>query len=229
MCVDRFSRIHRAQRVSQSAVHRVLRIRYGLRAVWVNRCWKRLRQGASALLAVAVLLGCTACTQQGMAVGDTQSKEPTVAHEGIQPTDMVVGVIGSSDTAADRLVLDSLASVRMQAPYVSTSEVNDPVEAAQQGVIDMTERMVGVIMISGIDVTDDVASDWAEALRAPREAGIPVVLLSPSKVPDDQTLYAATFTVDNHSEHAVPINTALANIINDKPHRRDMTVTTIVS
>lgn len=183
----------------------------------------------AALLAICGVLATASCTPHWAAVGDTQDHQPAIAHAGIQRADMLISVIGSADVDRDRLVLTAFATAKLHASYVSTSEVNNPVTAAQQGVIDMTNQQVHVIIISGIDVTDNTADSWAQTLQAPREAGIPVVLLEPQKAPQNKQLYAAVFTINDRAMDATPIDQAIDAVINDEPHERDMMVTTNVA
>ena len=132
---------------------------------------------------------------QGKAVGDTQESEPEIAHEGVQRQDIVVGVIGSVDTGLDSDVLNAFNKAGLKAPYVSTSMVDDPDAAAQHGVRSMVARKVSVIMIDGIAVNEKNAEDWDAALQSARKAGVPVILLDPVAPPDDDTLFAVTFTL----------------------------------
>ncbi|WP_164514676.1 sugar ABC transporter substrate-binding protein [Bifidobacterium goeldii] len=183
----------------------------------------------AALLAVCAVFTTASCTPNGAAVGDTQDHQPAIAHAGIQRADMLISLIGSTDVDRDRLVLTAFATAKLHASYVSTSQVSDPVTAAQQGVIDMTNQQVHVIIISGIDVTDNTADSWAQTLEAPREAGIPVVLLEPQTAPQNTQLYAAVFTINDRATDATPIDQAIDAVINDEPHERDMMVTTNVA
>lgn len=50
---------------------------------------------------MAAVLSLAACTPAGRAVGDTQDSMPEVAHDSTHPTDVTVGFVGSTDTAAD--------------------------------------------------------------------------------------------------------------------------------
>ncbi|KAB7791383.1 type 1 periplasmic-binding domain-containing protein [Bifidobacterium leontopitheci] len=188
-----------------------------------------MRRIAAILCTLAAVSSLAGCVPQGKAVGDTQEREPAVAHEGIEQPDMIIGVIGSKDTDVDALVLDAFHDADLQAPYISTNAVTDPVKAACQGVETMTVRKVSVIMVSGIDVTDADRDDWDMALTGAREAGIPVVLLNPVHPPIDDTLFAATFVINDRDAEATPLNEAIATIIDDKPHPRQVTVSTIVS
>lgn len=188
-----------------------------------------MRRISAVLCAVFVVCSLAGCVPQGKAVGDTQEREPAVAHEGIEQPDMIIGVIGSRDADMDALVLDVFHAADLQAPYVSTSTVIDPIRAACQGVETMTVRKVSVIMVNDIDVTAANRDDWNTALAGAREAGIPVVLLNPVNPPDDETLFAATFIINDRATEATPLNKAIATIIDDKPHPRQIAVSTIVS
>ncbi|PLS28622.1 hypothetical protein [Bifidobacterium parmae] len=97
---------------------------------------------------------------------------------------------------------------------------------AQQGVHDMVSRVVSLIIIADIDVTAD-ADGWNSALRDARNAGIPVALLSPVHAPADERLYAATLTINDRAADATPIDDAAMTILNDEPHTRRITVSTV--
>lgn len=92
----------------------------------------------------------------------------------------------------------------------------------------MAERQVAIIVVSRLDIADDTADGWDEALDDARGAGIPVALLNPlSDLPDD-TLYAAALTINDRAADAVPIDDAVMTIIDDLPHDKDMMVGTLV-
>ena len=59
----------------------------------------------------------------------------------------------------------------------------------------MVTRKATVIMIDGIAVNEKNAEDWDAALQSARKAGVPVILLDPVAPPDDDTLFAVTFTL----------------------------------
>ena len=188
---------------------------------FLRRIWRR---GIGIACAAAAVMSLTSCVPQGKAVGDTQESEPEIAHEGVQRQDIVVGVIGSVDTGLDSDVLN--ASTRpVEAPYVSTSMVDDPDAAAQHGVRSMVTRKVSVIMIDGIAVNEKNAEDWDAALQSARKAGVPVILLDPVAPPDDDTLFAVTFTLAGRGDGVTALDDAVVTIVDDKPHPRTMNVT----
>ncbi|WP_140444235.1 MULTISPECIES: hypothetical protein [unclassified Bifidobacterium] len=184
------------------------------------------RRLAGLVACAAACLALTACTPAGKAVGDTQTKQPEVAHVGIQRNEARIALVGSPTAAADRPVLDAMGDVDIQTVYVSSKDAKDPDAVMRQGVRDMVDRVVNLIVISDLDVSVD-PSGWDDALRAAREAGIPVALLNPKRAPDDATLYAAAFVLNDRAADAVRIDDAMMTVLNDEPHERQIVVTTI--
>lgn len=189
---------------------------------FLRRMWRR---GIGIACAAAAVMSLTSCVPQGKAVGDTQESEPEIAHEGVQRQDIVVGVIGSVDTGLDSDVLNAFNKAGLKAPYVSTSMVDDPDAAAQRGVRFMVTRKASVIMIDGIAVNEKNAEDWDAALQSARKAGVPVILLDPVAPPDDDTLFAVTFTLTGKGDGVTALDDAVVTIVDDKPHPRTMNVT----
>lgn len=190
-----------------------------------------VRAAVCAVVAGAVCVTLAGCEPTGRAVGDTQDKTPSVAHVGVLRGDAVIGVIGSRDVERDKTVMNGLADGGITAAYVSVSDAADDADLdaqARQGVVDMTARVVTLIVVIGIDVSRD-ARGWDDALRGAREAGIPVALVDPVHAPSDALLYAATLTVDDDAEGAMGIDDAAATIFNDEPHSRAIVVTTRVT
>lgn len=179
-------------------------------------------------LCVAACAGLTACTPDGKAVGDTQEQDAPVAFDGLDRGDVLIGYIGSDDSDADALVLQAFDDAGLDAIYLSTAEVADPAQAAQNGVRDMAFQQASIVMIADIDVTDETLQDWDDALTEARTAGIPVVMVDPVNAPADETLFAASFVIDAQAEGATAIDDAVMTVIDDKPHERTMTVTTAV-
>ncbi|AEF26738.1 hypothetical protein BBM1605_07955 [Bifidobacterium breve MCC 1605] len=174
-----------------------------------------------------------ACTPTGRAVGDTQDSMPSVAHDSTHKTDITVGFVGSTDTAADKKAIDALADDTLNVYYASLdtsgdSETADKIAAtAQQGITDFVDRAVKIVIISGIDVTDANRDSWNQALTNVREAGIPVALLNPKHAPEDELLYAAILNTDDAaSAKSVSIADAVITITRDEPHDRTIAVAT---
>ena len=203
----------------------------------------------ASLCGAALLL--SACSPRNAAVGDTTGHSgngSVVVHDSIDKGDVSVGLIGSDDAALDRTVLAALSGSGLNVSYVSTSQVRNPFDAAQQGVKDLAAQPVSVILITRIDA--DTAADahsWDEALGAVRNAGIPVALINPRTPPRDATLCAAQLntagdigegTAKNNHENdhddksktapikTVPIAQAVMALVNDVPHGRMITVNT---
>ena len=189
------------------------------------------RLAAASCVAMAALLPLAGCAPPGKAVGDTQEREPKVAYDGMDRPDATFGMIGSANGSAvsfDTVVLDALDASDIHVSYVSLQGVDDQTAAAQDGVRDMVQRVVDAIIVSDIDVTDRTAGGWNDALGLAREAGVPVVLLNPTSIPDDRLLYAAVFNINDRDAGAVPIDDALMRVADDRPHGKTMQVTTKV-
>ena len=107
--------------------------------------------GVTATAALALAL--PACTPPGKAVGDTQEQEPDVAFDGLDRGDVVIGFIGSDQPDFDRIVLQAFDASGLRTSYLSTDGVDDAQGAAQQGVRDMAERQVAIIVVSRPDIT----------------------------------------------------------------------------
>ncbi|WP_055426537.1 hypothetical protein [Bifidobacterium aesculapii] len=186
------------------------------------------RAGAATVCAV-MLAASAACAPRGTAVGDTQGREPSpVEHVGTVRDDALIGLVGSVQATADSAVLDALADASIETVYRSVKDGGEAGAAArgQQGVRDMVSRVVSLVVISDLDVSTDVQG-WDDALRDAREAGIPVALLDPVHAPDDETLYAATLVLNDRDAEATPIDDAAMTVLNDLPHDREITVTTV--
>ena len=140
---------------------------------------------------------------------------------------MTVALIGSSDTDADSMAMNAMESGKLKPIYITVSGTDDEQRTAQQGVRDMSQRKADIIIVSGINVTDDTRDAWNEALETARKAGIPVALLNPVSVPDDDVLYAATLTVNDRMSDAVPLADAVVTLINNDAHEREIFVTTM--
>ena len=177
--------------------------------------------GAVALVG-AMLLSLAACNPPDVAVRDTHASASSSASSGVQRSDISIGVVGSTDDAVGRSLLDAYASRGLSASYVSVESSRDTVRAAQQGVRDMAARAVSVIVVVGMDATADTQG-WDAALRNARESGIPVILVTPRHAPSDEGLYAATFTVAG-SVDPQALDEATVSVINDCAHARRIAV-----
>ena len=105
----------------------------------------------------------------------------------------------------------------MYLPVAGTVDMQD---TARQAVEDMAQRMVSIIVISGIDVSGVNHDGWYDTLTTARQAGIPVALLNPIATPTDSTLFAATLTINDRMTDATPLADAVAGIANNDPHDR---------
>ncbi len=168
------------------------------------------------------------CVPVGSAVGDSQQSDTTVSHSEEDRASVTVALIGSLDTDADSMAMTAMESGKLKPIYITVSGTDDEQRTAQQGVRDMSQRKADIIIVSGIDVTDDTRNAWNEALETARKAGVPVALLNPVNVPDDDVLYAATLTVNDRMTDAIPLADAIVTLINNDAHEREMLVTTVV-
>ncbi|NEG88707.1 sugar ABC transporter substrate-binding protein [Bifidobacterium aerophilum] len=185
-------------------------------------------RATSVLACTAACLTLAACEPAGRAVGDTQDSDPEVAHIGTIKQDMLIGLIGSANGVdVERLALDAFDVSGVDAAYSSVEGADDPDAAARRGVSDMIDRRATVIVIDMIDVNDANADQWDAVLRQARGTGIPVALLDPVNPPDDDTLFAATLTINDRATDAQPITQVLADIMDDKPHDREIMVSTV--
>ena len=167
------------------------------------------------------------CTPNNAAVGDTQSAGDAVAHSMKDRNSLDVAMIGSQDEQTDRLALDAMEAGGLRPVYLPVAGTVDMQDTARQAVEDMTQRMVSIIVISGIDVSGVNHDGWYDTLTTARQAGIPVALLNPIATPTDSTLFAATLTINDHMTDATPLADAVAGIANNDPHDRTILVTTI--
>ena len=85
----------------------------------------------------------------------------------------------------------------------------------------MVTRKASVIMIDGIAVNEKNAEDWDAALQSARKAGVPVILLDPVAPPDDDTLFAVTFTLTGKGDGVTALDDAVVTIVDDKPTPHD--------
>lgn len=188
------------------------------------------RHTITVLLCAIACLTLSSCAPAGRAVGDTQDSEPEVAHIGKIKMDMLIGLIGSTQSSdIDTLALSAFDTAKVNAVYSSTVNASDPDEAARQAVNDMIDRRATIIVLNEADVNGKAATAWNQVLRRARDAGIPVTMLNPISVPDDDTLFAATLTINDRATDAQPIALVLANIMDDKPHGREITVSTVAA
>ena len=96
-----------------------------------------------------------------------------MAFDGLDRGDVVIGFIGSDQPDFDRIVLQAFDASGLRTSYLSTDGVDDAQGTAQQGIRDMAERQVAIIVVSRPDITDDTAGGWDDALGDARGAGIP--------------------------------------------------------
>ena len=178
----------------------------------------------AAVFGISMLAG---CTPNNAAVGDTQSAGDAVAHSMKDRNSLDVAMIGSQDEQTDRLTLDAMEAGGLRPVYLPVAGTVDMQDTARQAVEDMAQRMVSIIVISGIDVSGVNHDGWYDTLTTARQAGIPVALLNPIATPTDSTLFAATLTINDRMTDATPLADTVAGIANNDPHDRTILVTTI--
>ncbi|WP_240542284.1 hypothetical protein [Bifidobacterium felsineum] len=188
----------------------------------------RIRAVISAVICAMTVLSLSACTPVNRAVGDTQDTTSEVAHDSVHASDAEVGFVGSEDSAADKLAIDALVDADINVYYAAFNAADDGgASTAQQSVTDFVARSVDFIVISGFNITDTNRDAWVQTLTNAREAGIPVALLNPNNLPDDNVLYAAALTVNDRDANASRISDAVMTIIHDEPHERSIVVSTV--
>ncbi|WP_307975507.1 sugar ABC transporter substrate-binding protein [uncultured Bifidobacterium sp.] len=178
----------------------------------------------------AIALPCASlsgCVPSNAAVGDTQSPGTAVAHSMEDRDSLSIAMIGSDDVTADSMAMDTMKAGKLKPVYITVSGTVDAQSTAQQGVRDMAQRKADLIVIAGIDVDKTNAENWNDALETARKAGVPVALLDPIAVPEDNKLYAATMTINDRMTEATPLDDAVVAVANNDPHDREMLVTTI--
>lgn len=178
----------------------------------------------------AIALPCASlsgCVPSNAAVGDTQSPGTAVAHSMEDRDSLSIAMIGSDDVTADSMAMDAMKAGKLKPVYITVSGTVDAQSTAQQGVRDMAQRKADLIVIAGIDVDKTNAENWNDALETAKKAGVPVALLDPIAVPEDNKLYAATMTINDRMTEATPLDDAVVAVANNDPHDREMLVTTI--
>lgn len=178
----------------------------------------------------AIALSCVAlsgCVPSNAAMGDTQSPDTAVAHSMEDRDSLSIAMIGSDDVTADSMAMGAMEAGKLKPVYITVSGTVDAQSTAQQGVRDMVQRKADLIIVAGIDVNEVNAENWNDALETARKAGVPVALLNPIAVPEDNKLYAATMTINDRMADATPLDDAVMAVANNDPHDREMLVTTI--
>ena len=178
----------------------------------------------------AIALSCVAlsgCVPSNAAMGDTQSPDTAVAHSMEDRDSLSIAMIGSDDVTADSMAMGAMEAGKLKPVYITVSGTVDAPSTAQQGVRDMVQRKADLIIVAGIDVNEVNAENWNDALETARKAGVPVALLNPIAVPEDNKLYAATMTINDRMADATPLDDAVMAVANNDPHDREMLVTTI--
>ena len=178
----------------------------------------------------AIALSCVAlsgCVPANAAVGGTQSPDTAVAHSMEDRDSLSIAMIGSDDVTADSMAMGAMEAGKLKPVYITVSGTVDAQSTAQQGVRDMVQRKADLIIVAGIDVNEANAENWNDALGTARKAGVPVALLNPIAVPEDNKLYAATMTINDRMADATPLDDAVMAVANNDPHDREILVTTI--
>ncbi len=180
-------------------------------------------------VALVASLGLLAsCAPGNAAVGDTEGTGTAIHHDSVDRGDIMIGVVGSLDSSADRTVMTAFADERLKAFYAGADRTTNSPEryarSASNDIAAMVDRAVKAIVINRLTMTKATRGIWQQALLSARNAGIPVVLIDARQLPDDARLYAATLTIDDASRHATRLDTIMQQVINDRPHARAVTV-----
>ena len=148
---------------------------------------------------------------------------------GLLVSEIGMGCEGFVDKPYEQVkeMVDAMEAGGLRPVYLPVAGTVDMQDTARQAVEDMTQRMVSIIVISGIDVSGVNHDGWYDTLTTARQAGIPVALLNPIATPTDSTLFAATLTINDHMTDATPLADAVAGIASNDPHDRTILVTTI--
>ncbi|PJM72603.1 hypothetical protein CS006_08485 [Bifidobacterium primatium] len=174
-------------------------------------------------MAATMLLPLAGCMPQDRAVGDTHETPEAIAHDGVDRNDVGVGVVGSAKPVNADRDSDMVRALRQEGMQPMYAAANGDAGSQQKGVEGFVRRNVKIIVLCA-----DSPTGWDEALGKARRAGIPVVLMESSIRPDNRTLYAARFHVVEQGTTpkggADGIGDALMDIIDDKPHAKDMNV-----
>ena len=162
---------------------------------------------------MAAVLSLAACTPVGRAVGDTQDSMPEVAHDSTHPTDVTVGFVGSTDTAADKSAINALSDDKLNVYYASLETFASSANATDG--------------VSGETESSDAGNTNENG------AGIPVALIDPKHAPEDELLYAVILHLNTNSADSgdtadtkpMTITDAVLTITRDEPHEREIKVT----
>lgn len=96
-------------------------------------------------------------------------------------------MIGSQDEQTDRLALDAMEAGGLAGCICRVGRHGRHGRTPPgKRVEDMAQRMVSIIVISGIDVSGVNHDGWYDTLTTARQAGIPVALLNPDRHADRQ-------------------------------------------
>lgn len=188
-----------------------------------NSILLKLIVGVCAALAV---FGLSSCSPSHRAVGDTQDTEAAIPHDADPGAPLTVAVIGCTETGPDQLIVDALTRADMK-PYYSAATEGDDGAASRQAVIDAAQRRVKLIMISDLSLNDGNRAAWTHTLEEVRADGVPVILVNPVDVPEQEQLYAAAVRINDRMLDAIPIASFAKQVILDEPHEREATVSTV--
>lgn len=189
---------------------------------------RRIVVAALSIMLMVPLSLLASCAPNNAAVGDTERAGTAIDHDSVDQGDIMIGVVGSSDSSADRTLMATLANERLNAFYAAADGTGaGPEQCARSAANDMDgmiDRAVKIIVINRLTITATTRGIWRRALLRARDAGIPVALVDARQRPDDARLYAVALTTDAAAPHAVRLGTILQQVINDRPHARSVSV-----
>ncbi|MDO4913813.1 MAG: hypothetical protein Q3961_04610 [Bifidobacteriaceae bacterium] len=168
--------------------------------------YQRYKTYVLVVITCLALVLCSSCSPVGSAVGRSRDKNDTTQVDGIDRNDMVVGLLGESQNleAADRTILQTCEKNKVVGVYSATWDSYNYTQAAASGFADMISRPVNIILVNGLEYDSNsstVREQWNSILSTARKAGIPVVLVNPRTIPQDDTLYAAVFAISSLSNY----------------------------
>ena len=183
-----------------------------------NLIRRMARVVASVAAAASVVAFASGCVPNGVAVGDTQSVEPSIQHDGVDVWDAIIIYVGSTaESATDRPVVNALQRSGLNTAYMSMQGID--AASGNRAIVDATNRNLSAVMIGPNDV-----NAFRDGLVTAREAGYPVILVDPTApVTLDETLYAAVFHVTDDPS-APTIHDAAIQVIDDHAHDKAMDV-----
>lgn len=205
---------------------------------------RSLQRVVVAVVSVCLLIGVGGCSQEQLwpkvaqesAIGDTPHLKPYPAHDGVDFSDMQVAIIAHSSEHqdADRRSAFIESAVNSQGMKGIVMQSHGDTGGQQRLVQDAIARGVSVIILGY-----DNAQGWNNTLSQARAAGIPVILHEEHTDTSEyihqyiaNKLYAATivwqesYQLTTADQAKTQLAQTIADVINDEPHSRIITLDT---